>query len=87
MAANDALAELPQTMPQEEPVVLDYIEETIQTSDDPQVEEIIGDLGFILSEHIQRANAAIRELKGDRFWLTASIDTTLVEVEPDVENR
>lgn len=68
--------------PAHDQITLDYIEETIQASDNPQVEALFGDLGFITSNHIQEANRAIQDELDPYHWLTASIDVTLVEVDP-----
>jgi hypothetical protein len=72
---------VPETTP--DIITLDYIEEVIQAAENPDVETIFGDLGFITSEHIQEANRAIQDILGPDHWLTASIDTTLVRVEQE----
>ena len=68
-------------------ITLEYIEENLQKCDNPEVEAIVSDLNFVIDRYVRDANTQIQGIMGPTYWLTASMDITVVEVEPIAEGR
>lgn len=83
MPLDDGAVQAGAPQPQKDDNIrLEFIEENLQRAENPEVQAIIDDLNFVINRYIMNSNEEIQKIMGQNYWLTASLDLTVVEVEP-----